>query len=126
MSDTVTLADSVLAPEEEQSLSPEAPEPIEGEAEASPPVLASGSQPAHPIEFLKEVEVQASVELGRVVLSIGEVLALGPGSVVHLDKMLGDPAELVIKDRLIARGEVVVVDDKFGLRITEILPRRSP
>jgi len=66
------------------------------------------------------------VELGRVVLSIGEVLALGPGSVVHLDKMLGDPAELVIKDRLIARGEVVVVDDKFGLRITEILPRRSP
>jgi len=126
VSDTVTLADSVLAPEEERSLSPEAPEPIEGEAEASPPVLASGPQPAHPIEFLKEVEVQASVELGRVVLSIGEVLALGPGSVVHLDKMLGDPAELVIKDRLIARGEVVVVDDKFGLRITEILPRRSP
>ncbi len=56
-------------------------------------------------------------------MTIGEVLELGPGSVVQLDKMLGDPVEMMVKDRLIARGEVVVVDDKFGLRVTEIVPR---
>ena len=81
--------------------------------------------PAHSVDFLRSVEVQASVELGRVVLPIGEVLRLAPGSVVHLDKMLGDPVDLMIKDRLIAKGEVVVVDDKFGLRITEIVSSGS-
>lgn len=84
---------------------------------------AERESPANAIEFLSNIELQAAVELGRTTLSIGEVLALGPGSLVQLDKMLGDPVELMIKDRLIARGEVVVVDDRFGLRVTEILSR---
>lgn len=87
--------------------------------------MSAAEGPTHSVEFLRSVEVQASVELGRVVLPIGEVLGLAPGSVVHLDKMLGDPVDLMIKDKLVARGEVVVVDDTFGLRITEIVSSGS-
>ncbi len=79
---------------------------------------------ARGLEFLSGIELEAAVELGRTTMSIGKVLDLGPGSVVQLDKMLGDPVELMIKDRLIARGEVVVVDDRFGLRITEVVADR--
>jgi flagellar motor switch protein FliN/FliY len=80
-----------------------------------------GAPSARGLEFLSGIELEACVELGRTTMSIGKVLELGPGSVVQLDKMLGDPVELMIKDRLIARGEVVVVDDRFGLRITEVV-----
>jgi flagellar motor switch protein FliN len=89
------------------------------------PDAAGAATGRTPMSFLGSVEVPAAVELGRIVMSIGEVLALGPGSVVHLDRMLGDPVDLVIRDRLIARGEVVVVDDRFGLRITEIVCREG-
>jgi flagellar motor switch protein FliN/FliY len=104
-----------------------------GEAEASAPevspeaVEGSGGERAEglerSIEFLGGIELEAAVELGRTTMTIGEVLKLGPGSVVQLDKMLGDPVEMMVKDRLIARGEVVVVDDRFGLRITEVAAR---
>ena len=77
----------------------------------------------HPIEFLSSIEVEVVAELGRAELTIGEVLGLRAGSVVQLNKMLGEPAELMVKDRLIARGEVVVVEDRFGLRITEVVVR---
>jgi flagellar motor switch protein FliN/FliY len=98
--------------------------------ESRPPDAAHDSEvgageggPQREIEFLENIELEAAVELGRATLSIGEVLALGPGSLVQLDKMLGDPVELMIKERLVARGEVVVVDDRFGLRITQIVSR---
>ena len=87
--------------------------------------VAQAARPRRGLEFLGGIELEAVVELGRARLTIGEVLELGPGSVVQLDKMLGDPAEMMIKDRLIARGEVVVVDDKFGLRVTEIVSREA-
>ena len=81
--------------------------------------------PSHTISFLSEIELQASVEIGRVNLTIGEVLRLSPGSVVQLDKIVGEPVELIIKDKLIAKGEVVVVDEKFGLRILEIVANKA-
>lgn len=74
-----------------------------------------------PIEFLSSIEVEVAAELGRAQLTIREVLGLRPGSVVQLDKMLGEPAEVVVKGKLIARGEVVVVEDRFGVRITEVV-----
>jgi flagellar motor switch protein FliN/FliY len=85
---------------------------------------AAAPEPAS-IGFLRDVELEASVELGRTNLSVEEVLRLAPGSVVHLNRMLGEPVDLIVGDRLIARGEVVVVDDTFGLRITEIVSRGS-
>jgi flagellar motor switch protein FliN/FliY len=98
-----------------------APEPV---SPSFSPASAS-APPRQPIDFLKEIEVQAAVELGRTNLPIGDVLALGPGSVVHLDKMLGDAAELIVSSTVIALGEVVVVDDRFGLRITKIVSSGS-
>jgi len=86
---------------------------------------SASALPRRPIDFLKEIEVQVAVELGRAKLPIGDVLALGPGSVVHLDKMLGDAAELIVSSKVIALGEVVVVDDRFGLRITKIVSSGS-
>jgi flagellar motor switch protein FliN/FliY len=86
--------------------------------------LSPAQGPAdHPIEPLSNVELEAAVELGRTNLLIGDVLKLRTGSLVQLDKMLGEPAELVVKGNMIAKGEVVVVDDRFGLRITEVLSR---
>lgn len=116
-----------------EAAAPEAAAPVgDGEGEADLGVAADGSggvaqaaRPRRGLEFLGGIELEAVVELGRARLTIGEVLELGPGSVVQLDKMLGDPAEMMIKDRLIARGEVVVVDDKFGLRVTEIVSREA-
>lgn len=105
-----------------------AAEPESGAAEQAEELVGSSTDDgpaAHGIEFLSEIELEAAVELGHAHLSIGEVLQLAPGAVVQLDKMLGDPVELVIKERLVARGEVVVVDDRFGLRITEIVPSGS-
>ena len=61
------------------------------------------------------------VELGRTQLSIREILDLGPGSIVELDKLAGEPADLYINDVLFARGEVVVIEENFGVRITEIV-----
>jgi flagellar motor switch protein FliN/FliY len=93
--------------------------------EAFRPSVGRGDEEGagHPIEFLSSIEVEAVAELGRAEVTIGEVLGLRAGSVVQLNKMLGEPAELMVKDRLVARGEVVVVEDRFGLRITEVVAR---
>lgn len=73
------------------------------------------------IELLLDVQLRVSVELGKTTMSIREVLGLGPGSVVQLDKMAGEPVDIMANDKLIARGEVVVVDANFGVRVTDIV-----
>ncbi|MGI5835590.1 MAG: flagellar motor switch protein FliN [Chloroflexota bacterium] len=73
------------------------------------------------IDLLLDVPLQISVELGKAVMTIKDVLALGPGSVVELNKMAGEPVDIVVNDKLIARGEVVVVDENFGVRVTDIV-----
>src|SRR5579871_5289048 len=69
---------------------------------------------------LRDVLVELTVEIGRTRMTVGETLELRPGSVVALSRMAGDPVDLLVNGRRIARGEVVVVDEEFGLRITEI------
>ena len=73
------------------------------------------------IDMLLDLPLDVSVELGRTRMSIQELLALGPGSVIELDKVAGEPLDILINDRLVARGEAVVVNDKFGIRITDIV-----
>ena len=73
------------------------------------------------LELLLDVPLDVSVELGRARVSIQDLLALGPGSVIELDKIAGEPLDILVNDRLIARGEAVVVNDKFGVRITDIV-----
>ena len=69
---------------------------------------------------LGDIEVRAAVEVGAAELLLRDVAALGPGSVVRLDRLVGDPAELTVNGRLFARGDLVVVGDRLGLRITDL------
>jgi flagellar motor switch protein FliN len=78
---------------------------------------------ARRLDLLLDVPLDVSVELGRARMSIQDLLALSPGAVIELDKLAGEPLDILVNDRLIARGEAVVVNDKFGIRITDIVSR---
>ncbi len=84
-----------------------------------------GANPAspdiRPLGFLMDVRLQVSVELGRRRFRIADLLALGQGAILELDKLAGEPLDIRVNDHLIARGEAVVVADKFGVRITDII-----
>jgi len=73
------------------------------------------------LDLLLDVPLDISVELGRARMSIQDLLTLGPGSVIELDKIAGEALDILVNDRLVARGEAVVVNDKFGVRITDIV-----
>ena len=92
--------------------------PLESSASGEP--AGSGD-----LERLYDVMVELTVEVGRTRMTLGQALALGPGSVVTLDRLADNPVDLLVNGRPIARGEVVVIDEEFGLRITEILDRRA-
>jgi len=77
------------------------------------------------IDMLLDISLAVSVELGRAQMTVKEVLSLGKGSIIKLEKLAGEPADLYINGKLIARGEVVVIDENFGLRITEIVGTRE-
>lgn len=79
------------------------------------------SEKSQNIDLLMDVDLPVSIELGRTKLSINEILALGPGSVVELNKLAGEPVDLLVNRRPVAKGEVVVVDESFGLRITQLM-----
>lgn len=92
------------------------------------PLPASGETPSgQNIDLLLDVTLKVTVELGRATMAIKDILALGPGSVIELDKLAGEAVDIMVNDRLIARGEVVVVDENFGVRVTDIVSpvRRS-
>ncbi|GGM49634.1 flagellar motor switch protein FliN [Dactylosporangium sucinum] len=78
-----------------------------------------GARPA--FDLLHDVEMEVTAELGRTRMSVRELLSLAPGAVIELDRAAGGPADLLVNGRLIARGEVVVIDENFGIRITEIV-----
>lgn len=84
---------------------------------------APGTQSDRRLDMLLDVPLSVTVELGRTRMTIQELLSLGPGSVVELDKVAGEPLDIVVNDRLVARGEAVVVNDKFGIRITDIVSK---
>ncbi|MDR0652976.1 MAG: flagellar motor switch protein FliN [Synergistaceae bacterium] len=75
------------------------------------------------LDLIVDIPVRITVELGRTRKTIGEVLALGPGSVVELNKMAGEPVDVLVNGKLIARGEVVVIDESFGIRVTEVVSK---
>jgi len=79
------------------------------------------SGPVRDIDFLLDIPLQITVELGRTRMPIKELLQLGQGSVVELDKLVGEPMEILVNNKLVAKGEVVVVNEKFGIRLTDIV-----
>ena len=86
-------------------------------------VNGSSSESGAPrkLDLLLDVPLDLSVELGRARMSIQDLLNMSPGSVIELDKIAGEPLDFMVNGRLVARGEAVVVNDKFGVRITDIV-----
>lgn len=74
-----------------------------------------------PMDALGDVPLEARLELGRVRRPVEEILKLAPGSVVELDRAVGEPADLYVNDRLVARGEILVVDGQFAIRIIDVV-----
>lgn len=98
-------------------------EPLEA---YSPPEVDSGLEDRAPasataIDLLSDVSLDVKVELGRSRMMVQDVLKLGAGSVVELDKLAGDPVDIFVNERLVARGEVLVLNDDFCVRISEII-----
>lgn len=73
------------------------------------------------IDLIMDVPLQITVELGKTKKTIREILALGPGSVIELDKLAGEPVDLLVNGKLLAKGEVVVIDENFGIRVSDII-----
>jgi flagellar motor switch protein FliN/FliY len=90
--------------------------PLDTDLSAQP---AAGTTPTD-LTRLTDVTVELTVEVGRTNMSLGETMSLGQGSVVTLDRLADKPVDLLVNGRPIARGEVVVIDEQFGLRITEV------
>lgn len=73
------------------------------------------------LDFILDLPLEISVELGRTRMLIGDLLQLGQGSVIELTKLAGEPVEILVNQKLVARGEVVTVNEKFGVRLTDII-----
>lgn len=73
------------------------------------------------LDFLLDIPLEVSVELGHTTMLINDLLQLGQGSVIELSKLAGEPLEILVNNRLLARGEAVVINEKFGVRITDII-----
>ena len=73
------------------------------------------------LELILDIPLKVTVELGRTKMAVSELLNLGQGSVIELSKLAGEPMEVLVNDKLVARGEAVVVNEKFGVRLTDII-----
>jgi flagellar motor switch protein FliN len=87
---------------------------------------SEGPPGAGDLERLESVSVEVAVEIGRTNMTLGDALALAPGSIVTLGRAADQPVDLLVNGRPIARGEVIAVDEEFGLRVTEIIRRPAP
>lgn len=95
-----------------------------GFTSAQAPSASGGRITAPPIQsldFILDIPLKITAELGRTKMSIRDVLQLAQGSVIELSKFAGEPLEVLVNEKLIARGEVVVVNEKFGIRLTDII-----
>ncbi len=116
----ILVRDEVRAPK--ATAPPAAPsvaQPAAQPAPAPPPGWSAG------IELLLDVELEAALRFGCKELPLGEILDLGPGDVVQLDRNVADPVDLIVGDKIVARGEVVLVNGNFGLRVTEVSSPRK-
>ena len=94
--------------------------PAKSAASSSPPPAPPPSGLSPGLELLLDVELEASLRFGAREMPLGEILDLGPGDVVQLDRHISDPVDLIVGDKIVARGEVVLVNGNFGLRVTEV------
>lgn len=95
-------------------------ESVEAEQPRSPEKPEQKSELSAGVELLLDVELEAALRFGCCEMSLGEILELGPGDVVELDRHVTDPVDLIVGNKIVARGDVVLVDGNFGLRVTEV------
>jgi flagellar motor switch protein FliN/FliY len=113
--------DPVIA-EPPYDVAPDLGAPIDAEFAAEPLETVPGPVAGDAdLARLHAVPVELAVEIGRTQMTIGDTLGLGPGSIITLNRMAGEPVDLLVNGRPIARGEVVVIDEEFGLRVTEVV-----
>lgn len=77
------------------------------------------------LDMLMDIPLQVTVELGRTRRSVKEILELSAGSIIELDKLAGEPVDILINQKIVAKGEVVVIDENFGVRVTDIISQRD-
>jgi len=94
---------------------------LEGSGDLKKDKKNNGPSANNNLDFILDIPVEVSVEVGRAKLSIGELLKLGQGSVVELNKLAGEPLEIFVNGKLMARGEVVVVNEKFAIKVMDII-----
>jgi flagellar motor switch protein FliN len=127
---TVLVRDEVRAPKAEapkldKKKAAAAPLPPAAKAAATG-ALPDTAAPLSPgLELLLDVELDATLRFGCRELPLAQILDLGPGDVVQLDRMVNDPADLIVGDKIVARGEVVLINGNFGLRVTEVAAPRK-
>ena len=95
-------------------------EEVIDEEESAETAGEESGEPAS-LDLILDIPLAVTVELGRSKMLINDLLQLGQGSVIELTKLVGDPLEVLVNDKLVARGEVVVVNEKFGVRLTDIV-----
>jgi flagellar motor switch protein FliN len=131
---TILVRDEVRAPQPAAAPGAAKSEAARSEAVKSEAVKSEAAKPATPagshqesgpgtspgVELLLDVELDASLRFGCREMPLGEILDLGPGDVVQLDRHVADPVDLIVGDKIVARGEVVLINGNFGLRVTEV------
>jgi flagellar motor switch protein FliN/FliY len=96
--------------------------PTNVQAVQFPPLMQHATaQEAGNIGLIMDVSMEMTVELGRTKKLIKEILSMGEGTIIELDKLAGEPVDILVNHKLIAKGEVVVIDENFGVRVTEIV-----
>tara|TARA_Y100001960_G_C14461537_1_gene722311 strand:+ start:224 stop:595 length:372 start_codon:yes stop_codon:yes gene_type:complete len=93
----------------------------DGEELADEPVIAEDKEGSRNLDLILDIPLLVTVELGRTKMLINDLLQLSQGSVIELTKLVGEPLEVLVNQKLVARGEVVVVNEKFGIRLTDIV-----
>ena len=123
---TILVRDEVRPAKAGVSASADASQPVRAPVAAEAGRAAFASPPLAPgLELLLDVELDAALRFGCREMPLGDILELGPGDVVQLDRNVADPVDLVIGDKIVARGEVVLVEGNFGLRVTEVASPRK-
>jgi flagellar motor switch protein FliN len=118
--------DNAAAQAATNKLQPEETAELLGELHGQAQAPSEGRDPlTRDLEFLFDVPLQVSVEVGRARILLRDLLQMGEGYVVELDKLAGEPLDLYVNSRLIARGEAVKVGDRFGIKLTEVISQAS-
>lgn len=130
--DKLMSSDSDLSADWDDSLKEEEMEPAEAVPDESPAADMPSFEPtekdasgsgldSRSLDFILDIPLEVTVELGKTKMLINDLLQLGQGSVIELTKLAGEPLEILVNNKLVARGEPVVVNEKFGVRLTDII-----